>query len=57
MINEKYRDMLYMKRPASKRYTPMSIKDRAGQFAPFKALTGYEESIEETEEKQKKKFQ
>ena len=57
MINEKYRDMLYMKRPASKRNTPMSIKDRAGQFAPFKALTGYEESIEETEEKQKKKFQ
>ena len=27
---------------------PMSIRDRAAQFAPFAALSGYEELIEET---------
>ncbi len=26
----------------------MSLHDRAAQFAPFRALTGYEDSIEET---------
>lgn len=28
----------------------MSIHDRAAQFAPFAALTGHEEAIEETAE-------
>ncbi|WP_035789605.1 hypothetical protein [Butyrivibrio sp. XBB1001] len=45
---EKYQDMLYMERPVSKRHTPMSLENRAAQFAPFAALTGYDEAVEET---------
>lgn len=40
--------MLYMERPVSKRHTPMSLENRAAQFAPFAALTGYDEAVEET---------
>lgn len=33
----------------SKTRPHMSLSDRAAQFAPFAALTGYEEAISETE--------
>ena len=33
----------------------MPIADRAAQFAPFAALTGYKEAIEETERLAEKK--
>ncbi|SCX91582.1 hypothetical protein [Butyrivibrio sp. INlla14] len=45
---EKYKDILHMERPVSKRHTPMSLENRAAQFAPFAALTGYDEAVEET---------
>ena len=44
---EQYADMLDMPRPASAR-KHMARIDRAAQFAPFSALTGYEEAIDET---------
>lgn len=47
-LSEKYIDMLYMEHHVSKKHPPMSIHDRAAQFAPFAALTGHGESIEET---------
>ena len=40
----KYDDIINLKRPASRRM-PMSITNRAAQFAPFSALTGYDEAI------------
>ena len=43
-----YEDILYRSRPVSKKHPPMSAADRAAQFAPFAALTGYEESIQKT---------
>ncbi len=43
-----YRDILYLPHPVSQTRAPMSRLDRAAQFSPFAALTGYEESIEET---------
>ena len=43
----KYDDIINLKRPASRRM-PMSITNRAAQFAPFAALTGYDEAIKET---------
>ena len=43
----KYDDIINLKRPASRRI-PMSITNRAAQFAPFSALTGYDEAIKET---------
>ena len=43
-----YFDIISRQHPTSKKHTRMSNKNRAAQFAPFAALTGYEESIEET---------
>lgn len=45
--NKKYEDMLDMKRPVSKNHPPMPIKDRAAQFAPFAALSGHRQALEE----------
>ena len=44
---EQYADMLDMPRPKSSSKHMAGI-DRAAQFAPFAALTGYEEAIDET---------
>lgn len=44
---DKYTDMLHMDRPASS-HPHMSMENRAGQFAPFAALNGFEGLIEET---------
>ncbi len=41
-----YDDIIALPRPKSK-HPKMSQYDRAAQFAPFSALTGYKESIEE----------
>ena len=43
----KYDDIINLKRPESK-HPKMSMTDRAGQFAPFAALTGYGDAISET---------
>lgn len=44
----KYRDILYLARPVSKVHKPMSKSNRAAQFSPFAALTGYEDAVQET---------
>ena len=44
---EKYDDIINMERPVSRRHPPMPLANRAAQFAPFAALTGYEAVIEE----------
>ena len=44
----KYDDVIWRQHPTSKKHPRMSRMNRAAQFAPFAALTGYEESIEET---------
>ncbi len=45
----KYDDMLYLPHPEPKNHKRMSMHDRAAQFAPFAALTGYGEAVKETE--------
>ena len=42
-----YEDMLLLPRHVSPTRRPMPQKDRAAQFAPFAALSGYEEIIRE----------
>ena len=42
-----YDDIINLPRPFSVR-SKMSLSDRAAQFSPFAALTGYEDAIEET---------
>lgn len=44
----KYDSIINMPHHVSQTRVRMSLSDRAAQFAPFAALTGYEESIKET---------
>ena len=46
-MRDRYQDMLHMPRPVSKSHSPMPISERAAQFAPFAALTGFEDIIAE----------
>ncbi len=43
-----YDDIINLPHHVSKRHPQMSMWNRAAQFAPFAALTGYEESIRES---------
>ena len=45
---EKYSDILHLPHPVSEKHPRMPMQDRAAQFSPFAALTGYEEAIYET---------
>ncbi len=44
----KYNDIINLPRPVSQKHPQMSLSNRAAQFAPFSALTGYGEAIVET---------
>lgn len=44
----KYDDIMHLSRPASEGRARMSGYDRAAQFSPFAALTGFDAAIEET---------
>ena len=44
----KYDDIIDLPHHVSKTRKPMSLYNRAAQFAPFAALTGYDDAIEET---------
>lgn len=43
-----YEDIIRLSRPVSKNHKPMSLQDRAAQFSPFAALTGYDAAVAET---------
>ncbi|MDO4266230.1 MAG: hypothetical protein Q4C63_07215 [Eubacteriales bacterium] len=47
-MSGKYDDMIGLQHPTSKRHPRMSNIERAAQFSPFAALTGYEDAINET---------
>ena len=44
----KYDDIIHLSRPRSGRRAEMSNYDRAAQFSPFAALSGFDAAIEET---------
>ena len=46
-LNDNYSDIINMERPVSKTRKRMSDHDRAAQFAPFAALTGFGGMIDE----------
>ena len=56
-MNEKfpYEDIIYLPRPISKKHPQPTMAERAARFAPFAAITDYEEMVLEearvTEEK------
>ena len=43
-----YDDMLHLPHHVSEKHPAMSAHDRAAQFSPFAALTGYEAAVQET---------
>ena len=43
-----YDDIIHLPHPTSPRHPRMPMIDRAAQFTPFQALTGYGEAIQET---------
>ena len=43
-----YDDMLHLPHPTSQKHPRMSRGSRAAQFAPFAALTGYDDVLRET---------
>ena len=47
-ISTQYDDIIGMSHHVSEKHIQMSMKNRAAQFAPFAALTGYESAIKET---------
>jgi len=44
----KYKDIINLPHHVSTVHPPMSARDRAAQFSPFAALTGYDAAIRET---------
>ena len=46
--SEDYSDIIHLPHHESKNHPRMSMQNRAAQFAPFAALTGYEDVIQET---------
>lgn len=47
MTND-YDDIINLPHHVSKRHPQMSMWNRAAQFAPFAALTGYDDAIRDT---------
>ena len=46
--SHKYDDIINLPHHKSAQYPHMDLYDRAAQFSPFAALTGFEDAIEET---------
>ena len=55
MENGKYDDILHRSRPVSLRHPPMTARERAAQFSPFAALSGYEAAVLESARRTEKK--
>ena len=47
-MSGKYDDIINLPHPTSKRFSRMPLEERAAQFSPFAALTGYDAVIRET---------
>ena len=50
IMSDKYKDIIDKPYEKSDKRPQMSEHDRAAQFAPFAALSGFEEAIEETQQ-------
>lgn len=47
-MSNNYDEIIHLPHHVSKTRLPMPMSDRAAQFSPFAALTGYDAAIEET---------
>lgn len=46
--NDSYEDIIYLPHHRSAVHPPLGQAERAAQFSPFAALSGYEEMVNET---------
>jgi len=46
-MNDKYKEIIDLQHHISKVHKPMSLSNRGAQFAPFAALTGYDDMVKE----------
>lgn len=47
-MNSPYADIIHLPHHVSQNHPQMPLRDRAAQFAPFAALTGYDAAVGET---------
>ena len=52
-----YDDIINLQHHVSKRHPQMSMWNRAAQFAPFAALTGYEDAIQDSIQENQRAFE
>lgn len=48
-MTDRYDDIINLSHPTSKKHPRMSMINRAAQFSPFAALTGYDDAIQDVE--------
>lgn len=48
-MTDRYDDIINLPHPTSKKHPRMSMINRAAQFSPFAALTGYDDAIQDAE--------
>ena len=56
-MNSDYNDIINLPHHVSKCHPQMSMWNRAAQFAPFAALTGYEDAINDTAQENLESFE
>lgn len=54
-MTDRYDDIINLPHPTSKKHPRMSIINRAAQFSPFAALTGYDDAIQDVERQAEKR--
>ena len=54
---DNYDDIINLPHHVSKRHPQMSMWNRAAQFAPFAALTGYEDAIIDTAQENESSYE
>ena len=56
-MTDNYDDIINLPHHVSKRHPQMSMWNRASQFAPFAALTGYEDAIIDTAQENESSYE
>ena len=54
-MTDKYDDIINLPHPTSKKHPRRPMINRAAQFAPVAALTGYDDAIQDTERQVEKR--
>ena len=56
-MNDNYEEIINLPHHVSKKHTPMSMWNRAAQFAPFAALNGHNSALMETEKQNEQMYE